>query len=314
MALRFQNEVVVITGAGRGLGRAHALLLSSLGASVVVNDLGTSMSGEGSDNGPAHEVAAEITAAGGSSVADTNDITTEDGAQSLIETAIAAFGRVDAVINNAGIYGTDSFPDIGLATLERFLSVHVAGSFNVTRAAWPHLLSSPHGRVVFTTSHGALGSKDLVAYGTAKAAVIGLTRSLADLAKTTNIRVNAVAPNGITRMALSGIDQGQAGSADMINSPGFAPGLVSPTVALLVHEQCPVNGEIISAGLRRQARIGLFETVGRVEREVTFGPEELLANWADIVDTGAAHTVKDHPDWLAFSGEVLADAATKNPA
>src|SRR5689334_22253780 len=152
--VRFDGRVAVVTGAGRGIGRAYARLLADRGASVVVNDLGGSMAGDGADAGPASAVVAEITAAGGAAIADTSDVSTVAGADALIGTAVSEFGRVDALINNAGIVRWASFPDADADTLERHLAVHVAGAFNTTHAAWPHFVSQGYGRVVMTTSTG----------------------------------------------------------------------------------------------------------------------------------------------------------------
>src|SRR5215469_1079295 len=137
--LRFDNQVAVITGSGRGIGAAHAQLLAARGARVVVNDIGGAINGTGADGTPAALLAEQIRQSGGIAVADTSDISTADGARSLVDRAVAEFGRLDIVVNNAGVYWTDSFPDAGVDKLRKQLAVHVEGSFNVTRAAWPHL-------------------------------------------------------------------------------------------------------------------------------------------------------------------------------
>ncbi|MET0149433.1 MAG: SDR family NAD(P)-dependent oxidoreductase, partial [Acidimicrobiales bacterium] len=175
---RFDGRVAVVTGAGRGIGRAHALLLAERGASVVVNDLGGSMEGEGADVGPAVAVAEEIAAAGGAAVADGSDVSTPDGGQALIDAAVEQFGRLDVLVNNAGIMRWAGLPEVDAVDLERHLAVHVGGSFNTTRAAWPHLVDQGYGRIVMTTSAGFFGLPKNLAYATAKGGVIGLTRSL----------------------------------------------------------------------------------------------------------------------------------------
>ncbi len=154
---RFEGRVAVVTGAGRGLGRAYALLLASRGAGVVVNDLGGSMEGEGTDAGPAADVVAEIVAAGGAAVADTNDVAIPQGADALVATAVEAFGRIDVLVNNAGIIRWAGLPEADAANLEAHLAVHVGGSFNTTRAAWSHLVEQGYGRIVMTTSAGFFG-------------------------------------------------------------------------------------------------------------------------------------------------------------
>jgi NAD(P)-dependent dehydrogenase (short-subunit alcohol dehydrogenase family) len=148
----FEGRVAVVTGAGRGIGRAHALLLAERGASVVVNDLGGSMEGEGADAEPASAVAAEIVAAGGVAVADTSDVASETGAQALVDTAVERFGRVDVLVNNAGIMRWAGFPKADAENLESHLAVHLGGSFNTARAAWPRMVEQNYGRIVMTTS------------------------------------------------------------------------------------------------------------------------------------------------------------------
>ena len=178
-ALRFDGRVAIVTGAGRGIGRAHALALADRGAKVVVNDVGGALAGHGSDAGPAAAVVAEIVAAGGDAVANVASVADEAGAASIVADAIEHFGRIDIVVNNAGNLDAGGLPELTADAVARHLDVHVLGSLNVTRAAWPHLVEQGYGRIVLTASVGFFGSAHLLAYSTAKGATVSLARSLA---------------------------------------------------------------------------------------------------------------------------------------
>ena len=174
----FDGRVAVVTGAGRGIGRAYALLLAQRGARVVVNDLGGSTKGTGHDPAPAQEVAGQITTAGGTAIADSSDVSTVEGGQQAVDAAVKEFGRVDIVVNNAGnvIYG--GLPEVDVSVLDAILAVHVRGTFNVTKAAWPHMLKQNYGRVVLTGSTGMFGMPDNLSYATAKSAMIGMAQAM----------------------------------------------------------------------------------------------------------------------------------------
>ena len=291
--LRFDGRVAVVTGAGRGIGRGYARLLGARGASVVVNDLGGSKEGLGADAGPARTVADEIVAAGGAAVGDTNDVSTEPGASAIIETALREFGRIDIVVNNAGIVRWGDLPDVDLAALRNTLDVHLVGSFNVTRAAWPHLVEQEYGRVVMTTSTGMFGLRGNLAYAAAKAGVVGLMRNMKLSGRRHGITVNAVAPVAATRMG--GADESDPdaeGPADM------APALVAPLVGYLCHEDCPVSGEIYAAGGGRFSRIFIATTEGYVPAGAPT-PEDVAANWATINDESGYSVPADLPVWAA---------------
>ncbi|KPI20351.1 3-hydroxyacyl-CoA dehydrogenase [Actinobacteria bacterium OK074] len=283
----FDDRVAVVTGAGRGIGRAYALLLGELGAKVVVNDLGGSMEGFGSDAGPAAAVAAEINDAGGTALADTSDISTADGGRRAVEAAVDAFGRVDVVVNNAGNVRFAGLPDVDATNIESHLAVHVLGAFHTTRAAWPHMLERNYGRIVLTGSIGMFGLPDNLGYATAKAAVIGMARSMTVSAGEHDIKVNVIAPNAMTRMAggpsegmdaLRGRDRPGAGALD--------PALVAPMVAYLAHEVCDVSGEVFLAGAGRFAH--LF--VGVTEGWLPADPLDVTVE--DVV--GHLDRIKDH--------------------
>jgi NAD(P)-dependent dehydrogenase (short-subunit alcohol dehydrogenase family) len=220
-------------------------------------------------------------------LSDSNDVATAVGAQQLVQTAVESFGRVDVVINNAGIIQWAGFPEVDEENLARHLAVHTVGSFNVTSAAWPHMAERNYGRIVMTTSSGVFGLKNNTSYATAKAAVIGLTRSLAVAAPRHGIRVNLIAPAAMTRMAGGG------------EAPDMAPALVAPMAAYLAHESCPVNGEIYAAGAGRFARIFLATTPGYVHPAAEATIEDVAEHWAEINDEAGYSVPKDLPDWSA---------------
>ena len=291
----FEGRVAVVTGAGRGIGRAHALLLADRGASVVVNDLGGSMEGLGADAGVASTVAAEIVAAGGAAVPDSSDVATAGGAQALIDAAIERFGRLDVLINNAGIMRWAGFPDADQDNLASHLAVHTVGSFNTTRAAWPHMVGQAYGRIVMTTSTGIFGLPKNLSYATAKAAVIGLTRSLTTAGTRHGIKINLIAPAAYTRMAGQPSEAGSPGR-DETSAP-MSPELVAPMVAFLAHEDCPVSGEIYAAGAGRFSRIFIASTPGYLTSEPTI--EAIAQNWATINDETGYYVPADLTDWSA---------------
>ena len=168
--LSFDGRVVIITGAGGGLGRSHALLFAQRGGAVLVNDVGASVEGGPDDGGRAEAVAAEIRAQGGRAVANTDDVATQAGGEAIVRAALDAFGRIDVVVANAGIIKLTPFAQTTLAEFTRHLEVHVAGSFTVCRAAWPHLEAQGYGRVVLTTSIGMLGAPPIAGYASARPA------------------------------------------------------------------------------------------------------------------------------------------------
>lgn len=265
-------------------------MLAERGAAVVVNDVGGSMAGEGADPGPAAEVAAEIEAAGGAAAADAHDVADAAGAAALVDVAIERFGRLDVVVNNAGIMRWAALPDVDDEDLAAHLAVHVTGSFHTTRAAWPHLVEQGSGRVVMTTSAGVFGLPNNAAYATAKGGVIGLTRSAALAGAPHGIAVNAVAPAAWTRMA------GRAGEGGDLEHQ-MAPELVAPLVAYLAHESCPANGEVYAAGAGRFARFVLATNDGYLHTDGEPTVEDVAEHWAAIADGPASFVPRDLTDW-----------------
>jgi NAD(P)-dependent dehydrogenase (short-subunit alcohol dehydrogenase family) len=271
--MRFDDEVAVITGASGGLGKQYALLLASRGAHVVVNDTGGSVTGTGSNLDAAEAAAAEIRSHGGKAVADTNSVTSPQGGQAIIDTALRTWGRLDIVINNAGIVCDAPFEDMTAERLEPLLDVHLRGAFHVTRPAWNVMREQRYGRIVNTCSAaGLLGAERMSNYGAAKTGLIGLTRVLAAEGADHNIKVNAIAPIAYTRMLAHSMDS--AGRPDDPSAQAIFddlaaqylrkldPSLVAPMVAFLAHRDCPVSGEIYTVGAGHVARFFIGRTKG----------------------------------------------------
>ena len=284
----FEGRVAVVTGAGRGIGRAYAHLLAERGAAVVVNDLGGSIKGVGADREVASGVAAEIEGAGGTALADEHDIASAEGAEALVAATLERFGRLDVLINNAGIMRWGGLPDVDAESLQQHLAVHLLGSFNTTKAAWPTMVEKGYGRIVMTTSSGVFGLPKNLSYAAAKGGVIGLTRSIATMSEAHGIKVNLIAPAAMTRLA------GPDADADDTSSP-MAPGQVAPLVAFLAHEACPVNGEMYAAGAGRFSRIFLASTPGYVAAAPTI--EDVAEHWDEINSEDGYVVPRDLPDW-----------------
>ncbi len=273
--LGYDGKVVIITGAGGGLGRQHALLLASRGALVVINDLGGSIDGSGSDKGAAEHVVDEIKAAGGEAVADTNSVATPEGGAAIVQTAVDAYGKVDVVINNAGILRDKSFHNMTPELLNPVLDVHLKGAFYVTQPAWVLMREQGYGRIISTSSAaGVFGNFGQTNYGAAKMGLVGFTRVLAQEGAKYNIKANAIAPLALTRMT-ENLMGGAFGDK-------LAPGLVSPLVAYLAHEDCPVNGQLFSVGGGRVAHVFIGETSGYFKEDL--GLEDVRDNWATITE------------------------------
>ena len=272
--LGFDGKVAIITGAGGGLGRQHALLLASRGALVVVNDLGGSVDGTGSDKGAAERVVDEIKALGGDAVADTNSVATPEGGKAIVQTAVDAFGTVDIVINNAGILRDKAFHNMEPDLMNPVFDVHLKGAFHVTQPAWGIMREKGYGRIISTSSAaGIFGNFGQTNYGAAKMGLVGFTRVLAVEGAKYNIKANAIAPLALTRMT----ETIMGALGDKLD-----PGLVSPLVAFLAHEDCPVSGEVFSVGGGRVAQVFLGETKGYFKADL--GLEDVRDNWGTITD------------------------------
>jgi len=292
--LGFDGKVAVVTGAGGGLGRAHALLLASRGARVVVNDVGGSVRGDGADEGPAGRTAREIDDLGGVAVPDTSSVATPEGGEAIVATALEAFGRIDIVVNNAGILRDKAFHNMTPELLQPVLDVHLEGAFWVTRPAWAHMREQGYGRVVSTTSSsGILGNFGQSNYGAAKTGLVGFTRVLSIEGARHNIKVNAIAPLARTRMT----EELLGGFADRLD-----PRVVSPVVAWLCHEDCPVSGEVFAVGGGRVSRFFTGLTPGY------FDPDLTMEKVRDNFDTVRAEGGYTTPGSLA---EELAELFTR---
>jgi len=280
MSIDFKGKVAIVTGAGAGLGRIHALELARRGAKVVVNDLGSSVDGSGGSSAAAQAVVEEIKAAGGEAIANGASVSDKKGAESIVADAVKAFGTVDILINNAGILRDKSFSKMTLEDFELIVSVHLLGSVYVTKAAWPVMIEKGYGRIVMTTSSSGLyGNFGQTNYGAAKLGVIGLMNTLKIEGEKKNIRVNAIAPIAATRMT-----EGLGIPEELFKK--LKPELVTPAVIYLCSENAP-TGTIIEAGAGHYSKVAILEAPGaKLGDSVT--AEDIEANFAKITDmTGA---------------------------
>jgi NAD(P)-dependent dehydrogenase (short-subunit alcohol dehydrogenase family) len=275
-----QDKVVIVTGAGGGLGRDYALTLAAEGAKVVVNDLGGARDGSGAGSEMADAVVAEIEAAGGTAVANYDSVATEDGGASIVQTALDAFGAVHGVVNNAGILRDGSFAKMEFGAWDLVQQVHLYGGYNVTRAAWPHFREQEFGRIVMATStSGLFGNFGQANYGAAKAGLVGLVNTLALEGARSNIRANAIAPMAATRMTEDIAPQ------QLLDT--LPPAFVSPVVAYLLTEECAETGSVFVAGGGAVYRVAQFQNKGvRFAEPPSVG---LVAErWSEIIDMSEA--------------------------
>ena len=266
--LGFDSKVAIITGAGGGLGRSHALDLARRGALVVVNDLGGASDGTGHSTTAAQAVVDEITALGGEAIANYDSVATPEGGAGIVQTAVDTFGRIDIIINNAGILRDTSFKNMTPDQLNPVLDVHLRGAFYVTQPAWQIMRDQGYGRIINTSSGaGIFGNFGQTNYGAAKMGLVGFTRVLAVEGAKNNIKANAIAPVAKTRMT----EELLGAAADRL-----APELVTPIVTYLAHEDCPVSGEVYSVGGGRVARVFVGVTPGHFDPDLT--PEGVRDN------------------------------------
>ncbi|MFX4088686.1 SDR family NAD(P)-dependent oxidoreductase [Sphingobium yanoikuyae] len=291
--LRYDDRVIVITGAGRGLGRAYAELLGARGARVVVNDPGSAVRGEGIDAGPAAEVVAAIKAQGGEAIVSTDSVATPEGGRAIIEAALDHYGRIDGLIHNAGNVRYGSMQDLSQEDFDAVLDVHLRGAFHVARAAFPHMCKARYGRIILTSSIGGLyGNRDCVNYGMSKSGMIGLNNVLALEGEAEGVKSNIIVPGAVTRMA-EGLDISQY--------PPMGPELVSPVVAWLAHESCSVTGEMLVSIAGRVARAFIAESKGVYQPSWT--PEDVGARIDAIMDSQdpLVFGLEGHVDHIRYS-------------
>lgn len=284
--LRFDGRVAVITGGGRGLGRAHALLLASRGCRIVVNDPGVSMAGDATDEGPAEALAQEIRDLGGEAVANLDSVATASGGEAIVQSAIDAFGRIDIVIHSAGNVRRAMLHEMTCEDFDAVLDVHLRGAFHVVRPAYALMREQGFGRFVFTSSiNGLYGKSNNANYATAKAGMMGLSNSIAIEGKDTGITSNLIVPAAVTRMS-AGIDTSQF--------PPMEPEMIAPVIAWLCHESCTVSGEMLVAAAGRVARAWVAESRGVYRPEWSI--EDVAAHADAIRDTGSAEHFTPVPD------------------
>jgi 3-hydroxyacyl-CoA dehydrogenase/3a,7a,12a-trihydroxy-5b-cholest-24-enoyl-CoA hydratase len=275
-ALRFDNRVVIVTGAGGGLGRTYALEYAKRGAKVVVNDLGGDAHGTSASTSMADKVVKEIKAAGGEAVANYDSV---EFGEKIVETAIKNFGRIDIVVNNAGILRDVSFGNMKDLDWDLIMKVHLKGAYSVTKAAWPHFRNQKYGRVIMTSSNSGLyGSFGQANYSAAKMALVGLAKTLSLEGQKYNIFSNALVPTAGSRLTQTVMPE------DLVQA--LKPEFVTPLVVYLTHESCTETGQIFEAGAGWYGTAQLYRSKGKVIPNAT--AEDLKVNWSTITDMSQA--------------------------
>ena len=276
--IRFDGKVAIVTGAGGGLGRQHALELARRGAKVVVNDLGGSVDGSGGSSAAAEAVVAEIKAFGGEAIANGGSVTDDAGVANMVKQAMDAWGRIDILVANAGILRDKSFSKMEMSDFEAVMNVHVMGTVKPAKAVWEIMKAQNYGRILVTTSStGLYGNFGQSNYGAAKLALIGFMNTLKLEGQKNNIHVNAISPVAATRMTENLMP------AEVLEK--LKPEYVTPAVVYLVSEEAP-TGVILTAGAGAFAQARIYETEGVYLGEGGLSVEEVRDNFARITDPG----------------------------
>lgn len=296
-SLTFDGDVIVVTGAGGGMGRCHALELASRGARVIVNDLGGHPFGGGGDPGLAEKVVAEIHEAGGEAVANTESVSSVEGAASLTEQAMDQWGRLDAVVANAAILRDKPFDEMSIQDFDDVIDVNLRGVMRVFHPAFKVMKAGGGGRLVaVTSSSGMVGARAQTNYGAAKSGLLGLTRALALEGGDVGIKANLLAPGALgTRMHTAMVEAATFhadASADLVKNEAAAeylkPERVSPMVTVLTHETCPVTGQILCSWGGWYGRFGVTLNKGWARKGGPATAEDIVENWARVVDEESA--------------------------
>jgi NAD(P)-dependent dehydrogenase (short-subunit alcohol dehydrogenase family) len=275
--ISLDGKVAVVTGAGRGLGRAYVELLAERGARVVVNDLGTDVSGFGKDSAIAQQVADLIRTRGGEAIADDSDVSTPEGGRDLIARTIGHFGRIDLLVNNAGICGSQLFEDAALDDFDRYWRAHLGGPVNTVKAAWPYMVAQRYGKIILVTSYvGLFGARGQATYAAAKCAVVGLMRILAMEGAEHGILVNTISPVGYTRMhpaAGSRVSEADGKAATPVEA-------VAPAIVWLASDGCSETNSIYHVEAGAIQRIAIVMGPGFYDPHLT--PESIAENYAQV--------------------------------
>jgi NAD(P)-dependent dehydrogenase (short-subunit alcohol dehydrogenase family) len=296
--LRYDGRVAIVTGGGRGLGRSYARLLASRGASVLVNDNGAALDGTGGSEEPAKGVVEEILAAGGIAAADSHSVASAEGGDAIVAHALEAFGRVDILINNAGILRDKAFHNMTHEMWDAVHGTHLRGAFNVTKPAYAKMRAQGHGRIVMTSSpSGTYGNFGQANYSSAKMGLVGLARTISAEGAKYDVKANVISPNAATRMT-----EGLTGEL----GPSMAPEKVAPVVAYLCHESCQLAGEILTAGAGRIARVFVGEAAG------IFNPSATIEDVAAYVAGMAQDTHYTTPRGVPDASALIAAAVKAN--